>query len=100
MFEKMKKEVDSSRAKVDEMQNELSAWKFTPDRYWPPKLVALEQWSPIGGGGTTPSPPGEGRKNLVKWLNQGFFSKFFLLIVFRMVWMIKQGLVQGYSQRL
>ena len=33
MFEKMKKEVDSSRAKVDEMQNELSAWKFTPDRY-------------------------------------------------------------------
>lgn len=33
MFEKMKKEVDSSRAKVEEMQNELSAWKFTPDRY-------------------------------------------------------------------
>ncbi|XP_054163625.1 pre-mRNA-splicing regulator WTAP-like [Oppia nitens] len=31
MFAKMKKEVDSSRAKVDEMQNELNAWKFTPD---------------------------------------------------------------------
>jgi len=33
MFEKMKQEVDKSRAKVEEMQSELSAWKFTPDRY-------------------------------------------------------------------
>jgi hypothetical protein len=33
MFDKMKKEVDSSKAKVEEMQSELNAWKFTPDRY-------------------------------------------------------------------
>lgn len=29
----MKKEVESSKAKVEEMQQELSAWKFTPDRF-------------------------------------------------------------------
>ena len=38
----------------------------------------LKQGSPKGGGGTTPTPPpGEGRKNLRKWLNQGFFQKKF-----------------------
>ena len=38
---------------------------------------SCDQGSPIGGGGGTPYPPGEGRKNLRKWLNQGFFQIFF-----------------------
>ena len=32
MFEKMRKEVESAKARVEEMQNELTAWKFTPER--------------------------------------------------------------------
>lgn len=32
MFAKMQKEVTDARAKVEEMQNELTAWKFTPNR--------------------------------------------------------------------
>ncbi|CAG2107337.1 unnamed protein product [Medioppia subpectinata] len=40
MFDKMKREVDSSRAKVDEMQNELNAWKFTPDSTTGKRLMA------------------------------------------------------------
>lgn len=33
MFQRFKREMDASKSKVEEMQNELSAWKFTPDRY-------------------------------------------------------------------
>lgn len=33
MFERLKKEVLTSREKVEQMQNELAAWTFTPDRY-------------------------------------------------------------------
>lgn len=40
MFEKMKQEVDSSRAKVEEMQSELNAWKFTPDSTTGKRLMA------------------------------------------------------------
>lgn len=32
MFEKMRKEMDTVKARLEETQNELSAWKFTPDR--------------------------------------------------------------------
>lgn len=32
LFERMKREVDSMRSRLQETQNELSAWKFTPDR--------------------------------------------------------------------
>lgn len=32
VFERMRKEVDSLKARLEETQNELSAWKFTPDR--------------------------------------------------------------------
>lgn len=40
MFEKMKSEVDSANKKVEEMQNELSAWKFTPDSTTGKRLMA------------------------------------------------------------
>ncbi|RWS31277.1 pre-mRNA-splicing regulator WTAP-like protein [Leptotrombidium deliense] len=40
MFEKMRKAVDSSKAKVEEMQNELTAWKFTPDSNTGKRLMA------------------------------------------------------------
>lgn len=40
MFEKMKCEVDASKVKVEEMQNELSAWKFTPDSTTGKRLMA------------------------------------------------------------
>jgi len=40
MFEKMKCEVDSAKTKVEEMQNELSAWKFTPDSTTGKRLMA------------------------------------------------------------
>lgn len=36
LFERMKREVDSMRSRLQETQNELSAWKFTPDRCCPP----------------------------------------------------------------
>lgn len=32
LFEKMKRELDNSKTKLEETQNELAAWKFTPDR--------------------------------------------------------------------
>lgn len=40
MFEKMKSEVESANKKVEEMQNELSAWKFTPDSTTGKRLMA------------------------------------------------------------
>lgn len=40
MFEKMKKEMEAAKIKVDEMQNELSAWKFTPDSTTGKRLMA------------------------------------------------------------
>lgn len=40
MFEKMKSEVESAKTKVEEMQNELSAWKFTPDSTTGKRLMA------------------------------------------------------------
>ena len=33
MFERMKKEVESCKEKLEQAQNDLAAWKFTPDRY-------------------------------------------------------------------
>ena len=50
-------------------------------------LVLLEwftykQGSPKGvGWGYHPLPPGEGRKNLRKWLNQGFFQNIFAYLI-------------------
>lgn len=32
MFQRMAKEMDESKEKLKQTQNELSAWKFTPDR--------------------------------------------------------------------
>ena len=46
-----------------------------------PGLDGIEQGSPIGGGGGTPYPPGEGQKNLQNWLNQGFFQIFFVNLI-------------------
>lgn len=40
MLEKMKKETETSRSRVEEMQNELSAWKFTPDSTTGKRLMA------------------------------------------------------------
>lgn len=40
MFEKMKSEVESAKTRVEEMQNELSAWKFTPDSTTGKRLMA------------------------------------------------------------
>lgn len=40
MFEKMRSEIETSRIKVEEMQNELSAWKFTPDSTTGKRLMA------------------------------------------------------------
>lgn len=40
MFEKMRCEVEIANAKVEEMQNELSAWKFTPDSTTGKRLMA------------------------------------------------------------
>jgi len=33
LFERMKKELETTKAKLEETHNELSAWKFTPDRW-------------------------------------------------------------------
>lgn len=40
IFEEMKKEVEKSKLKVEEMQSELSAWKFTPDSNTGKRLMA------------------------------------------------------------
>lgn len=40
MFEKMRKELDSMKAQLEETQNELSAWKFTPDSNTGKRLMA------------------------------------------------------------
>ena len=40
IFEEMKKEVEKCKAKVEEIQNELSAWKFTPDSNTGKRLMA------------------------------------------------------------
>lgn len=32
VFQKMSKEMDEAQEKLKQTQNELSAWKFTPDR--------------------------------------------------------------------
>jgi hypothetical protein len=40
VFEKMKQEVTDAKSRVEEMQNELSAWKFTPDSNMGKRLMA------------------------------------------------------------
>ena len=40
IFEEMKKEVEKCKVKVEEIQNELSAWKFTPDSNTGKRLMA------------------------------------------------------------
>lgn len=40
MFERMKKELDLMKAKLEETQNDLSAWKFTPDSNTGKRLMA------------------------------------------------------------
>ena len=39
------------------------------------------QGSPKGVGVPPPTPPGEGRQNLQKWLKQGFFQNFFANLI-------------------
>lgn len=34
VFDKMKKEVDMAKSRVEEMQNDMNAWKFSSDRYF------------------------------------------------------------------
>ena len=33
LFEKMKTELGEAKEKLEQAQNDLSAWKFTPDRF-------------------------------------------------------------------
>ncbi len=33
MFQRMKKEMDAGKEKLEQAQNDLAAWKFTPDRF-------------------------------------------------------------------
>lgn len=40
LFDRMKKEVSEAKSKVEEMQNELTAWKFTPDSNTGKRLMA------------------------------------------------------------
>lgn len=40
LFDRMKKEVSEAKSKVEEMENELSAWKFTPDSNTGKRLMA------------------------------------------------------------
>uniref|UniRef100_A0A1A9WIU9 Pre-mRNA-splicing regulator female-lethal(2)D n=1 Tax=Glossina brevipalpis TaxID=37001 RepID=A0A1A9WIU9_9MUSC len=40
LFEKLKKELKATKAKLEETQNELSAWKFTPDSNTGKRLMA------------------------------------------------------------
>ncbi|XP_020712578.1 pre-mRNA-splicing regulator female-lethal(2)D [Ceratitis capitata] len=40
LFEKLKKELKATKAKLEETQNELSAWKFTPDSNTGKRLIA------------------------------------------------------------
>lgn len=40
LFDKLKHELQSTRAKLEETQNELSAWKFTPDSNTGKRLMA------------------------------------------------------------
>lgn len=40
IFEEMKKEVEKYKLKVEEIHNELSAWKFTPDSNTGKRLMA------------------------------------------------------------
>nr|XP_015911332.1 pre-mRNA-splicing regulator WTAP isoform X2 [Parasteatoda tepidariorum]XP_015911334.1 pre-mRNA-splicing regulator WTAP isoform X2 [Parasteatoda tepidariorum] len=40
LFERMRKEMDSLKARLEETQNELSAWKFTPDSNTGKRLMA------------------------------------------------------------
>lgn len=40
LFKKFKMELQSTRAKLEETQNELSAWKFTPDSNTGKRLMA------------------------------------------------------------
>lgn len=40
LFERLKRDLDSARAKMEETQSELSAWKFTPDSNTGKQLMA------------------------------------------------------------
>lgn len=40
LFQKLKKELKATKAKLEETQNELSAWKFTPDSNTGKRLMA------------------------------------------------------------
>ncbi|XP_064489169.1 pre-mRNA-splicing regulator WTAP-like [Ornithodoros turicata] len=40
LFDRMKREVEATRARLQETQNELSAWKFTPDSNTGKRLMA------------------------------------------------------------
>lgn len=40
LFERLKKELKATKAKLEETQNELSAWKFTPDSNTGKRLMA------------------------------------------------------------
>lgn len=41
VFQRITKEMDESQEKLKQTQNELSAWKFTPDRCLSPLLITL-----------------------------------------------------------
>jgi hypothetical protein len=35
LVQQLRKELENAKSSLEETQNELSAWKFTPDRYLP-----------------------------------------------------------------
>lgn len=48
VFLRMKKEMEESKEKLEQTQNELSAWKFTPDRCISQSWVTFLSLSPPG----------------------------------------------------
>ena len=42
LIQKLRQELITTKAKLEDTQNELSAWKFTPDRYVFFDLVFIE----------------------------------------------------------
>lgn len=50
VFQRMGKEMDDAQEKLKQTQNELSAWKFTPDRCISQTLVTFITWLVAAGG--------------------------------------------------
>lgn len=42
LLQRLRQELSETRTRLDDTQNELSAWKFTPDRYVNDKLIFMK----------------------------------------------------------